>query len=740
MTYNPLPPARGRNGRPVLSPVFVRPSGDAGSFSIGNFPFGAQVFVDGLPVTGGSTFENTMRLPYSGEGRVLRVVTPAGEARELDLGGLAPVRGGDYDWNTMTPVASADTAPPTALVVQEMPHGGRVFVNDAPVDGAWTDASQRAWRVPLSSPVLASLRVTDAAGAERRRTDRTPINLSRGVAYVNWNELDADEGSLRVFGAPHTQLWVRDVLQPRPDAGAGGVLLYPRLPTGTYAVRLVAEDGFTWTPTVTIRAGETTQVPLVRPAAPAPGTIRVPVILPTAPVPATLALVGAREGWTAALARVSPAPQAIGAVAFPASGAFTQPGLPPGTYTLLVGRGPGDTQQRTLTLAPGATLTENVGAYFPPATLTVSGTPGLLVGIAHVGSTVPLVPVVALPASGAMSVPWQPGRYDLGVSNGVRAVKRTIEVPPAGLAIDVRDWIPAETGPVAGTPGNLTVTGTAGWVLTLTPAGSATAIHRLPILAGGTVAFPVPAGSYTLKVEDGAGHTASQAIDVGATGAAVDVTPWLAAQLAPTQGPTMARAGLGTIVLTGSPPGALVRVAGVPEWRVDDTGRPVAMHVTPTQPYAVTVTPPSGPVRSGAVTPRADAEVTIAYGSLVAPSSVTAGDSPGTLQTVDQMCGPIAGAPSWAPASACPGQVLTAPDGTRYAVSLAPAGQTGVVITQLKPDGTPVDAGWSTGTMLLVGGAVVAAAGAAWWFYGRDAKDSKTENPGRAKCSCGGHG
>ncbi len=660
MTYNPLPPARGRNGRPVLNPVFVRPSGDAGgSFSIGNFPFGAQVFVDGLPVTGGSTFENTMRLPYSGEGRVLRVVTPAGEARELDLGGRAPVRGGDYDWNTMTPV---DVAPAvTELRILNAPAGGGiVWIDGRPVD-------------PLpETPAWNGHRIEWPAGEVAVRIELPNGSVRSGLARIPGN---LDFNALAV------------VAPARPALGVWVTLPPP----------------------------------------------------PTAPAPATLALVGAREGWTAALARVSPAPQAIGAVAFPASGAFTQPGLPPGTYTLLVGRGPGDTQQRTLTLAPGATLTENVGAYFPPATLTVSGTPGLLVGIAAVGSTVPLVPVVALPASGAMSVPWQPGRYDLGVSNGVRAVKRTIEVPPAGLAVDVRDWIPAETGPAAGTPGNLTVTGTPAWVLTLTPAGSATAIHRLPILAGGTVAFPVPAGSYTLKVEDGAGHTASQAIDVGATGASVDVTPWLAAQIAPTQGPTLARAGLGTIVLTGSPPGALVRVAGVPEWRVDDTGRPVAMHVAPTQPYAVTVTPPSGPVRSGAVTPRADAEVTIAYGSLVAPSSVTAGDSPGTLQTVDQMCGPIVGAPAWAPASACPGQVLAAPDGTRYAVSLAPAGQVGVVLTQLKADGTPVEAGWSAGTMLLVGGAV-AAAGAAWWFYGRDAKDSKIENPGRGKkCSCGGH-
>jgi hypothetical protein len=105
------------------------------------------------------------------------------------------------------------------------------------------------------------------------------------------------------------------------------------------------------------------------------------------------------------------------------------------------------------------------------------------------------------------------------------------------------------------------------------------------------------------------------------------------------------------------------------------------------------------------------------------------------VPSIESQCGPVLERAAWMPATACPGQELVGPDGTRYR-AIAVTG--GVSLAALKADGT-VDTSWSTSTWLLLGGAVAATGFAAWWFYGRDAKASKTENPGKGKCSCGGH-
>jgi len=709
--------------------------------------------------------------------------------------------------------------------IVDMPRNGRLLIDGVEWMGGghWDEDEPNVWVVP-NPPNGRVLRVEDQYGNARGREWEESINwASLESGELDWDSLapieDADVGTLRIFGAPHTQLLVNGVLQSGSEAG--GVVTYGNLPTGTYGVVINAADGFRWTPVVNIVRGQTTQLPLVRPAAPvaspvigvgsgtgtgvgtSAGTITIrglsgwvyglgavgATVNPRLPFPAsgsvgpdlyppgdydmivraadgttarrrvtiragentevdarplfpaaatgTLVLTGARAGWTAALARINPSPAPIGAITFDASGAFTQAGLPAGSYALLVGRAGGDNQTRSVMIAAGATTTENVGAYFPsaPATgqLTVTGMPGWTVAIALPGSTVPLTPPATIPASGGITVPAPVGSYDLAVSDGTRPIQvRRITVTAAGLTVDTRSFFDAAGGTPSTTTTNLTVTGTAGWMLTLTPAGSSAFVNRLPILANGTVAFPVVPGSYTLKVEDGAGHTASQSIDVPAGGRSVDVGPWLASQVRSTQGPTTAAPTKGTVILRGAPGQAVVTIpaAGLSH-TVDATGRPVALDVLPGT-YGLTVTPVGDVQRVRSVVVVAGQTVEVVYGTMATPSAVEIEQ----VQPVEQMCGPVLNraALPWAPATACPGNELTAPDGTRWR-ALAATG--GVTLAQLRSDGTPAPAGMGLGTKVLIVGVVAAAGYAGWmWWSNRKPSGGKQENPG--KCSCGG--
>ena len=274
------------------------------------------------------------------------------------------------------------------------------------------------------------------------------------------------------------------------------------------------------------------------------------------------------------------------------------------------------------------------------------------------------------------------------------------------------------------------MTGGVGWVLTVSASG--VMVNRQPILAGGTVAFPLVPGTYTLAVDDGQGHATAQTIVVPAAGLAVDVTPWLASARAATQGPAPAAGAVGTITLTAVPPGSVVRVSALSDYTVDGSDRPVLLSL-PAGSHAVTVIPPGGaPQRTGAAVVTPGGNTPLTFGALSAPSAQTGIQE---VPSIESQCGPVLERAAWMPPTACPGQELVGPDGTRYR-AIAVTG--GVSLAALKADGT-VDTSWSTSTWVTLGLGAAALAGAAWWFYGRDGKSTKQENPGKTKCSCGGH-
>ncbi len=483
-------------------------------------------------------------------------------------------------------------------------------------------------------------------------------------------------------------------------------------------------------------------------------TIPFSTFAPPAPATGTLTLMGGQAGWTYIIAPSSATTPALLAEAVAAgltrSGAVVAgntvvaPPLPLGSYSLLIGRpdsmggGTAPVRSVVVTVAPAVDIISNAFPAAAPATgqLTVTGVPGWRVALAAPGSTTPLADPVAIPASGGITVRVPVGSYDLGVQTDATTVRvQRITVTADGFSIDTRTFAGTPTGTPATTPANLTVTGTAGWMLTLTPAGSSAFVSRLPILANGTVALPVTPGSYTLKVEDGAGHTASQSIVVPAAGRAVDVGPWLASQIRSTQGPTTADPSKGTILLRGAPGQSVVTIpaAGLSH-TVDATGRPVALDVLPGT-YALTVTPASGAKRVQSVVVVAGQTVEVTYGAMPTPSSVEIDQ----VQPVELMCGPVLNraALPWAPATACPGNELTAPDGTRWR-ALAATG--GVTLAQLRADGTPAPAGMGLGTKVMIVGVVAAAGYAGWMWYSnrKPSKGEKQENPSKSKCSCGG--
>lgn len=490
-------------------------------------------------------------------------------------------------------------------------------------------------------------------------------------------------------------------------------------------------------------------------------TIPFSTFAPPAPATGTLTLMGGQAGWTYIIAPSSATTPALLAEAVAAgltrSGAVVAgntvvaPPLPLGSYSLLIGRpdsmggGTAPVRSVVVTVAPAVDIISNAFPAAAPATgqLTVTGVPGWRVALAAPGSTTPLADPVAIPASGGITVRVPVGSYDLGVQTDATTVRvQRITVTADGFSIDTRTFAGTPTGTPATTPANLTVTGTAGWMLTLTPAGSSAFVSRLPILANGTVALPVTPGSYTLKVEDGAGHTASQSIVVPAAGRAVDVGPWLASQIRSTQGPTTADPSKGTILLRGAPGQSVVTIpaAGLSH-TVDATGRPVALDVLPGT-YALTVTPASGAKRVQSVVVVAGQTVDVVYGTMTTPSALEQDPStlhPYDIAPVELMCGPVLNrdALPWAPATACPGNELTAPDGTRWR-ALAATG--GVTLAQLRADGTPAPAGMGLGTKVMIVGVVAAAGYAGWMWYSnrKPSKGEKQENPSKSKCSCGG--
>jgi hypothetical protein len=308
----------------------------------------------------------------------------------------------------------------------------------------------------------------------------------------------------------------------------------------------------------------------------------------------------------------------------------------------------------------------------------------------------------------------------------------TIELPAGGRRIDARTWVPtpATTQPPPGASppaATLLINGPPAWMLTLTPTGSTTFVRRLPILAsgtGGAVSFTAATGSYSLKVEDGAGHEATQTIDVPTAGLTLDVTPWLADQLRTSQGPTVAAdATKGTLVLRGTPPRSFVRVGGLFDWTVDNTGRPVEF-VLPAGTHGVTIIPPLGSAqRTASVVIVAGQRQDLLYGTMRTPSALETTET--GIEPVEAMCGPVLNraALPWAPPTACPGNELTAPDGTRWR---ALASTNGVTLMQLKADGTLAASnatGMGLGTKVLIVAVVAAGGYAAWSWWSNREKD-----------------
>lgn len=747
-----IPPAVHQRNR-----AFVRPSGDASAgFTIDNMPPGGRVFLDGVVLSdeGGTWSGSTWRIPSMNGGNVLRVVSPAGDARETDqteLGGFLP--GAAFDYATMTPVAGA----PTALRILNGPiGGGTLWIDGQPVAPLPATPAWNGHSVNWPAGQVA-VRIQTPAGEVRTAVVTVPSNLDFNAMTVMTRPIVLGLGlggtstaTLTITGVPSSAsgltvrvdgriltapivggTWVAPSPGPS-DAATIEVQTYEGAPDGT-----VTSVGPMLSRVVAIPSGDMT-IPFSTFAPPAPAT-------------GTLTLMGGQAGWTYIIAPSSATTPTLLAEAVAAGltrsgpvvagNTVVAPPLPLGSYSLLLGRpdsmggGTAPVRNVVVTAAPAVDIISNAFPSSAPTTgqLTVTGVPGWIVAIALPGSTVPLTPPATIPASGGITVPAPVGSYDLAVNDGARPIQvRRITVTAAGRTVDTRSFFDASP---AATNGNLTVTGTAGWMLTLTPTGSSVFVNRLPILANGRVTFPVVPGSYSLKVEDGAGHTASQSIEVPAGGRSVDVGPWLASQVRATQGPTTADPAKGTVRLSGAPPQAVVTIAAAGlSYTVDATGRPVALDVLPGT-YALNVTPVGGARRAQSVVVVAGQTVEVTYGAMPTPSSVEIDQ----VQPVELMCGPVLNraALPWAPATACPGNELTAPDGTRWR-ALAATG--GVTLAQLRADGTPAPAGMGLGTKVMIVGVVAAAGYAGWMWYSnrKPSKGEKQENPSKSKCSCGG--
>lgn len=368
MGFTPVLPFRG-NGRPsVATPFVTRPSGEAGPAEIGidHAIAGARVFVDGVergPV--GGRWEGTVwNVPFTGTGSTLRVESAAG-VRE-NTGGVRA--GNTYDWNSMTVVSGPTAAarePRTAgpLRIANMPHGGTVEINGAPVSGGrWVNpATMMEWEVdaPLT---IRSFSVTDAAGNQRVMTNANEdLSFYGGVTYTGWDNLTPNTATLRVVG-PHAGIFVDGEWRGHlssPESPGTEIWRY-QVPTGAHTIRITdgTDAGFRDYP-VNIAPGAMQQIVFVPPSAvaPPPATTRPPLTvmggftLPrTAPVavPAPLTVTG-QQGWAVFIGNVG-SNTPLASMPIPASGNISTP-WPVGNYDLGVNNGT-RFERRTITVAP----------------------------------------------------------------------------------------------------------------------------------------------------------------------------------------------------------------------------------------------------------------------------------------------------------------------------------------------------------------------------------------------------
>ena len=606
-----IPPAVHQRNR-----AFVRPSGEASldGFTIDNMPPGGRVFLDGVVLSdeGGTWSGSTWRIPSMNGGNVLRVVSPAGDARETDqteLGGFLP--GAAFDYATMTPVAGA----PTALRILNGPiGGGTVWIDGQPVDPLPATPAWNGHSVNWPSGQVA-VRIQTPAGEVRTAVVTVPSNLDFNAMTVMAPTPSAPRPTVDFTQGGGFNI-----------GGAGGgsasgfsITGIPSTATGM-AVRIDGQNaagslvGGVWTAAVAPPAGRSAMVQ-----------------------------VRLQQGGGLSSFLLAPVERRIDVLA---SGTLSVP------FSSFA--------------APAAVAPTPTPAATPTARLVVTGPVGWRVGVGPNGSNGTGIAYGAIPASGSVAVDVAPGTYALRVDTD-RATGRldAIDVPAGGRTIDARTWVPA---------------------------------------------FPAPTPTPPAPVDRG------------------------------TQGPTSADPAKGTIVLRGAPGQAVVTIpaAGLSH-TVDATGRPVALDVLPGT-YGLTVTPVSDVQRVKSVVVVAGQTVEVVYGTMATPSAIEQDPStlhPYDIAPVELMCGPVLNraALPWAPATACPGNELTATDGTRWR-ALAATG--GVTLAQLRADGTPTPASMGLGTKVLIVGVVAAAgyAGWMWWSHRKPSKGDKQENPG--KCSCGG--
>ena len=367
------------------------------------------------------------------------------------------------------------TAGRAVLAIDDMPPRGRVYIDDVilPDAGTWQDGT---WLVSVPAGQQATSVGVKAPNDDYRQIV-FPFPQSVVSQAISWNAMTSapapDEiGTLRVFGSPHAQVRINDELRLLQGTPSGTATLY-ELPVGNHNVAILAPDGFAYpVARVAIVRGQTTQLPLVRPAAPQPqptvnpyvGIGGGPIVLPPTPIarPATGQLtVTGEPGWIVALAAAGSTIPLAPPVAIPSTGAIAVP-VPVGSYNLGVQNTHGARMQAITVTAAGLAIDTRTFAATAPAA-TGGGT---------------------------------------GAGTGAGA------------------------GGGAPTTSDVTVIGPAAWVLTLLLAGAETPTARMPILANGRVTFPLAAGNYKLTVDDGAGHTESRTITVPVA-APIDVSTWI---------------------------------------------------------------------------------------------------------------------------------------------------------------------------------------------------------------------
>ncbi len=596
--------------------------------------------------------------------------------------------------------AGAASGQPILRIVN-MPPYGRTFIDGAEVSsgGAYWDG---ATFVYVNPPTGRSLRVVTREGETREQPNPEGTTTGAGNEF-DWNTMDPVEASataLRILNGPigGGTVWIDgqpvDPLPATPAWNGHSV----NWPAGEVAVRIQTPAGEVRTAVVTVPSNLDFNAMTVM----APVTASGPRPTVDFSMGGGFNIGGAGGGSTAS--------------------GFTITGIP-STATGLAVRIDGQNANGTLA---GGVWTASVA---PPAGRSYMAQVRLQQGAGL--SSFLLAPVerrVDVPASGTLSVPF------------------SSFAAPAAVA-------PTPTPTPAATPtARLVVNGPVGWRVGVGANGSnGTSLAYGALPASGSMALDLAPGTYALRVDTDRATGRLDAIDVPAGGRTIDARTWVPAFPAPTptppapvdrgtQGPTSADPAKGTIVLRGAPGQAVVTIpaAGLSH-TVDATGRPVALDVLPGT-YGLTVTPVSDVQRVKSVVVVAGQTVEVVYGTMATPSAIEQDPStlhPYDIAPVELMCGPVLNraALPWAPATACPGNELTATDGTRWR-ALAATG--GVTLAQLRADGTPTPASMGLGTKVLIVGVVAAAgyAGWMWWSHRKPSKGDKQENPG--KCSCGG--